>query len=106
MTPWPLARAAFLLATCLVGPASAGNVANGQALATNWCARCHNLAPGYPALLSPTSFASIAANRSEEQIRSGIQFNPMHTSLKRGTFTLGMIEIDDLTAYILSFSTP
>ena len=98
------ACAAFILATCLTGPAPAGDVANGQALAINWCARCHNMSAGTAAILSPTSFAAIATNRSEDQIRSGIQFNPMHTSLKRRTFTLGMIEIDDLTAFILSLA--
>ncbi|SMX49242.1 c-type cytochrome [Maliponia aquimaris] len=99
MTRWMM-TAALVLA--LAGAAQAQDVAEGRALAEEFCARCHDIEDGGAMKTYPPSFDSIALFRSEEQIRARIIFPDLHTSMPQwGTF-LDMGQVADVTAYILS----
>ena len=99
----------LLMAAALIGaPTSAavaaGDVATGQALAGELCARCHNVQAGGPFKLYPPSFASIAVFRTAEDIRWKIIAPPLHAGMPRLTDTLYLSaeKLDDLVAYIVS----
>ncbi|MEX0345763.1 MAG: cytochrome c [Rhizobiaceae bacterium] len=79
-----------------------GDAQNGQSLAREWCARCHNVEPNGPFKLHPPSFASIAVYRSEDQVRSRIAFPPVHTIMPQIAYILTPENIDDLVTYIVS----
>ncbi|MBT8416124.1 MAG: cytochrome c [Silicimonas sp.] len=85
--------------------ASAGWTAdpqNGQALAVDNCARCHDIAPGGAAKLHPPSFAAIAGYRPEEQILARIMFPALHSPMPAWSQWFDRDEVDDLVAYIQS----
>ena len=94
---------AALLAAALAAPAVAesGNAARGRALAEQFCAKCHAIAPGRtgPEPAVP-SFMRMAAD--PEQTRASLrQFIKLpHYEMEPQTMTSA--EIDDVIAYILS----
>lgn len=95
-----IGTAVFVLA--LAGAAQAQDVAQGRALAEEFCTRCHDIEDGGVMKTYPPSFDSIAIYRSEEQIRARILFPNLHSSMPQwGTF-LDMSQVADVTAYILS----
>ncbi|MBT8424745.1 MAG: cytochrome c [Silicimonas sp.] len=75
---------------------------NGQALAVDNCARCHDIAPGGAAKLHPPSFAAIAGYRPEEQILARIMFPALHSPMPAWSQWFNRDEVDDLVAYIQS----
>ncbi len=80
-----------------------GDVADGERLAREICARCHNVEPGAPFKLFPPSFAAIAAYRSAEDIRWKIIAPPLHTGMPQlGDLYFIPDNMDDLIAYITS----
>lgn len=91
--------------TALLGsPAfAAGDSIQGEELATEHCARCHDVSADGVFKQYPPSFASIAAYRSEDQIHARIVFPALHTGMPEvGLYLLGAQGIDDLVAYIMS----
>ena len=94
--------AATILAMSSILAHAEGDALNGQSLAREWCARCHNVDQGGPFKLYPPSFASIAVYRSEDQVRSRIAFPPVHTIMPQIAYILTPENIDDLVTYIVS----
>lgn len=97
------AIAAAILAAALAAPALAesGNAARGRAIAEQFCAKCHAIAPGRTsAEPNAPSFLRMAAD--PEQTRSSLrQFITLpHFEMPPQTITSA--EIDDVIAYILS----
>jgi mono/diheme cytochrome c family protein len=93
---------AFLI--LLAGAASAqpqGNATAGREIATKWCSRCHDIAPGGAFKQQPPAFAAIAVYRSPEQIRATIVAPAMHSGMPELVQILGL-NAADLTAYIES----
>jgi mono/diheme cytochrome c family protein len=94
---------AVLVGAAMAAPAMAesGNAARGRALAEQFCAKCHAIAPGRtgPEPAVP-SFMRMAAD--PEQTRSSLrQFITLpHYEMEPQTMTSA--EIDDVIAYILS----
>ena len=78
------------------------DAADGLALAEEYCARCHDIAPGGAAKTYPPSFTSIAWFRSEDQIRPRILFPNLHAAMPAWANWLLPEEVDSLVAYILS----
>jgi mono/diheme cytochrome c family protein len=82
---------------------AAGDPASGEKLAKEYCARCHDVAPGGAFKKYPPSFASIAIYRSPEQIYARIVFPSMHSGMPDvGFYLLQPKNITDLVAYITS----
>ncbi len=81
------------------------DAASGQALAREWCARCHQVEPGGAFKLQPPSFAAIAVYRSPDQIYGRIAFPPLHAGMPQLAYILTPNNIDDLVAYISSLET-
>jgi mono/diheme cytochrome c family protein len=97
--------AAFsLLASCVVisQTASAADIARGQKLAAEYCAKCHRIRIGAPSKLQPPSLASIAGYRRLEYIRGRIVSPDLHTNMPDVSWALQSDDVDDLLAYILS----
>lgn len=87
----------------MAAPAFAeGDAENGAELATEFCARCHDISPGGAAKQHPPSFASIAAYRPEEQIVARILFPDLHSAMPAWNRWFSRAEIEDLTAFITS----
>ena len=96
----PLLAAGLVAAPGLAGTATAeGDIARGAEISTEWCSRCHNVAPGGAMKEEPPSFAAIAVYRSEGQMR-GAMVAP-HLGMPPLVEVLGL-ETDDLVAYITS----
>jgi mono/diheme cytochrome c family protein len=94
-----------LLAASVVGSSAfaAGDLAVGEKLAKEHCARCHDVAPGGAFKTYPPSFASIAKFRSEDQIYARIIFPQMHSSMPDfAIYVLPPERIRDIVAYIAS----
>lgn len=71
----------------------------GAELAARWCAACHVVAPSGAGTDAAPSFASIANQRSPDEIRSFLA--KPHARPMRG-FNLTTREIEDVTAYIVT----
>ena len=98
----PRGRIFGALVLALAGGAQAQDVAEGRAIAEEYCVRCHDIEDGGAMKTYPPSFDSISIFRSEEQIRARIMFPNLHSSMPQwGTF-LGMDQVADVTAYIQS----
>ena len=83
-----------------------GDVTEGERLAREICARCHNVEPDGPFKLFPPSFASIAVYRPAEDIRWKIIAPPLHTDMPQlSYFYLAPDNIGHLVAYITSLET-
>jgi mono/diheme cytochrome c family protein len=96
----PLLVAGLVVAPGLDGTARAqGDSARGAEISAEWCARCHNVAPGGAMKEEPPSFAAIAVYRSEGQMRDAMV--APHLGMPPLVEILGL-EIDDLVAYISS----
>ena len=95
-----------LVALSLFGVGTTGtqaqDVAEGEALAKEWCVRCHNVEPGGAFKLQPPSFAAIAVYRSPDQIYGRIAFPVLHSSMPQIAYVLSPENIDALVAYIVS----
>jgi len=94
-----------LVASLLGLPAlAAGDPGAGEKLAQQYCARCHDIAPGGAFKQYPPSFASIAVYRSAEQIYGRIVFPALHFGMPEfsQSFILNDKNISDLVAYITS----
>jgi len=85
---------------------AAGNVAKGEELARQVCARCHNVEPSGPFKLFPPSFAAIAVYRSPEQIRGKILYPQLHSGMPQLSSVLTPDGVVDLVAYITSLEKP
>jgi mono/diheme cytochrome c family protein len=97
--------AGVILATVLLGsPAvAAGDPAEGEKLAKEHCARCHDVAAGGAFKQYPPSFTAIAKYRSEPQIHALIVFPALHSAMPDvPLYLLGNESVDDLIAYIMS----
>lgn len=79
-----------------------GDAANGKDLAAEYCARCHDIAPGGERKQHPPSFASIADYRPEDQILARILFPALHSPMPAWSEWLDRGQVDDLVAYIVS----
>ena len=79
-----------------------GDAEAGEALAREYCVRCHNVDPEGPFKQHPPSFASIAVYRSEGQVRGRILFPPLHSSMPEISYMLVPENVDDVIAYIMS----
>jgi mono/diheme cytochrome c family protein len=98
---------AFVFA-CLVMAGSAvaeGDVKDGEKLARESCARCHNVEPKGPFKLHPPSFTAIAVYRSVEQIRGRILFPPLHANMPEIGYLLSPENVDHVVAYITSLES-
>ena len=84
----------------LTATGTLADVANGAALAGEWCARCHDTSASGEMKTMPPSFASIAAFRAAEQIQMRIMFPSMHSSMPAWATMHSPDEVDDLVAYI------
>jgi mono/diheme cytochrome c family protein len=93
-----------LLAGLAAAPALAeGDESAGWALATEYCASCHDISIGAPAKTFPPSFASIAVFRSPEQIYARTVFPATHTGMPNVAFyLLAEQDVEHLIAYIVS----
>ena len=76
-----------------------GDAEAGQDLAADWCSRCHDIGREGQMKQDPPSFAAIAVYRTPDQIRSKI-IAP-HMGMPEYAAILGL-DVDDLTAYIVS----
>jgi mono/diheme cytochrome c family protein len=97
--------AGVVLATALLGsPAvAAGDPVEGEKLAKEHCARCHDVAAGGAFKQYPPSFTAIAKYRSEPQIHALIVFPALHSAMPDvPLYLLGSESVDDLIAYIMS----
>ena len=92
-----------MLAAMIAAPAAAeaGNAARGRALAEQFCAKCHAIAPGR-ASPDPNAPGFMRMAADPEQTRSSLrQFITLpHFEMPPQTITTA--EIDDVIAYILS----
>ena len=79
-----------------------GDAAEGQALAREICARCHNVEPQGVFKQHPPSFAAIAVYRSEDQIHGRIVFPPLHSGMPQVGHFLTPDSVENLIAYITS----
>ena len=82
--------------------ATAADIGNGQRLAGEICADCHDVSAGGVMQEMPPSFAAIAQFRAPEDIRARIAFPPAHTSMPKFGMIWGKNNLDDLVAYIVS----
>jgi mono/diheme cytochrome c family protein len=100
----PLVLLGIVSASLLGSPAlAAGDAVEGEKLAKEHCARCHNVAAGGAFKQYPPSFTAIAAYRSEDQIHARIVFPTLHSAMPEVAFYfLGAKGVDDLIAYIMS----
>ncbi len=78
------------------------SVQRGKELAEEYCVRCHDTSPAGAFKTYPPSFASIAAFRSEGQIRSRIMFQPIHIGMPRFGLILMPEDLEPLVAFIQS----
>jgi len=107
MKAFGLNSVVLIISSLLALPAfAAGDPAAGEKLAKEYCARCHDVAPGGAFKQYPPSFASIAVYRSEEQIYARIVFPTMHIGSPMPEFVQSFLlkpqNISDLIAYITS----
>jgi mono/diheme cytochrome c family protein len=79
-----------------------GNVEHGKELATEYCARCHDVTSGGAFKTYPPSFASIAVYRAPDYIDARIRFPELHSGMPPMGFLLGRDDVEDLVAYIVS----
>ena len=79
-----------------------GDAAEGEKLAHELCAGCHQVDPGGGFKQHPPSFSSIAVYRSREQIFGRIVYPPLHTGMPNLGFRLSPENIRHLIAYIAS----
>ena len=79
-----------------------GDAAEGERIAYEMCARCHNVKAGGPFKQDPPSFAAIAVFRSADQIYERIVLPPLHSSMPQIGTMLMPKNIDHLVAYITS----
>lgn len=82
-----------------------GDAAAGRAVAEQWCARCHDIAPGGAFRQEPPAFAAIAVYRTPERIWAQIMAPQVHTAMPDLASVLGL-SAADLTAYITSLEPP
>jgi mono/diheme cytochrome c family protein len=100
-----MGRITFVLALFCAGAAAAQGVGDpeaGKALAEEYCARCHDIAPGGAFKQNPPSFAAIAAYRTPDDIVGRIWYPAMHTRMPPMSMLLMPEQVDDITAYIVS----
>ena len=84
-----------------------GDAGEGEELAREFCAICHNVEPGGPFKLHPPSFAAIAVYRSDNQIRNRIFYPPVHSGMTPQLgFAFSSDNVEHLVAYIRSLEAP
>lgn len=79
-----------------------GDADAGRMLAEKYCVRCHDISKDGAFKTYPPSFASIAAFRDRDQIRSRILFPQLHAPMPQMGYLLDHEGIDDLAAYVIS----
>ena len=86
-------------------PALAGaqdDPSGGEALAQEYCARCHDISAGGEMKQHPPSFAAIARYRPEDQIYARIWFPGVHAPMPEFAQILDPDRVEALVGYILS----
>ena len=95
--------ATFLMAlTSGVRADEPGNAASGRRIAETWCSRCHvvdGTSPSGPRTGAP-AFGAIAANKATTPLAIRVFLQSQHDRMP--ALHVAPVEIDDLTAYILS----
>ena len=91
-----------LLAGSAMAHAEEPDLARGAALAADTCAQCHDVTAEGGRQTWPPSFASIAWFRSDEIVRSRIQFPQLHGPMPQFAFWLPPEDVAALVAYIRS----
>ena len=92
----------IFLAVTTMGGLAQGVPVKGEALAREWCARCHDVEKNGPFKQHPPSFASISVFRSEDQIYARIAYPPLHSAMPELSYALTPDNMQDLQAYIVS----
>jgi len=86
-------------ALLLAAPAhAAGDADKGRALATSWCASCHDVTPGTARTDAAPGFATLAKQRSPEALKGWL--SAPHPPMPN--LSLSRAEIDDIIAYLTS----
>ena len=94
----------MILTVALASPAFAeGDPIQGEQLAIEHCARCHDVSADGAFKQYPPSFAAIAVYRSEDQIHARIIFPALHSAMPEvALYLIDAQGIDDLVAYIMT----
>ena len=92
-----------MLAATIAAPAAAesGNAARGRALAEQFCAKCHAIAPGR-ANPEPNAPGFVRMAADPEQTRASLRQFIMLPHFEMPAQTITTAEIEDVIAYILS----
>lgn len=94
-------RTALALATLAAGATgAAADAVEGEDLAAEYCARCHDITAAGAPKTWPPSFASIAWFRADDQIHARILFPNLHTPMPAWQNWLAPDEITSLVDYI------
>ncbi len=94
---------AVIFTSNLAALAQDGDPEIGREIAAEHCIRCHDVAPDGAWKMHPPSFASIAAFRSESQIRARIWFPvSLHSGMSMLASILTPDSVEHVMAYILS----
>ncbi len=102
-----LAVGALLLAMPASPAIAQSDIDEGQRLAREFCAFCHEVGPGGAFKLHPPSFAAIAVYRSDNQIRNRIFYPPVHSGMTPQLgFAFSPDTVEHIVAYIRSLETP
>lgn len=105
---WLMMVKLLMIATVLMALTSTaraddpGNAASGRRIAETWCSRCHAVDGTSPAGASSgaPAFATIAANKAATPLAIRVFLQSQHDRMP--ALHVAPVEIDDLTAYILS----
>lgn len=93
-----------LVTLALAGGSSAAlaDAADGEEIAAEYCAECHDISAGGARQTYPPSFASIAWFRADEHIHARILFPVLHSPMPAWANWLTGDEVKSLVAYIRS----
>ena len=94
------------LALCLSSPSLAADAVEGEVLARENCARCHNIGKGGAFKQKPPSFQAISIYRTADDIWSRIIAPSPHSGMPDVQWALTPDQVQDLVAYIASLDTP
>jgi mono/diheme cytochrome c family protein len=86
--------------------AADGDASNGEKIAQERCATCHNTDKGGAFKLYPPSFQAIAIYRTKDDIWGRIVAPSPHRGMPNAAWTLSPDDVQDLLAYIVSLDRP
>ena len=95
----------IIFAFSAIGGLAQSDPVKGQALAREWCARCHDVEKTGPFKQHPPSFASISVFRAEDQIYGRIAYQPLHSAMPELSYVLSPDNMEDLLTYIVSLES-